>query len=78
MPGVPFEMKTAMKEQIIPMLRQKFQLVEYIKESFIVADITESALAILLADFEKQLPRKLFLGIFALVRTDQTPSFCSW
>ena len=71
MPGVPFEMKTAMKEQIIPMLRQKFQLVEYIKESFIVADITESALAILLADFEKQLPENFslaYLPSFGLIR----------
>lgn len=71
MPGVPFEMKTAMKERIIPMLRQKFQLVEYIKESFIVADITESALAILLADFEKQLPENFslaYLPSFGLIR----------
>jgi nicotinamide-nucleotide amidase len=71
MPGVPFEMKTAMKERIIPMLRQKFQLVEYIKESFIVADISESALAILLADFEKQLPENFslaYLPSFGLIR----------
>jgi nicotinamide-nucleotide amidase len=71
MPGVPFEMKTAMKERIIPMLRQKFQLVEYIKESFIVADITESALAILLADFEEQLPENFslaYLPSFGLIR----------
>lgn len=71
MPGVPFEMKTAMKERIIPMLRQKFQLVEYIKESFIVADITESVLAILLADFEEQLPENFslaYLPSFGLIR----------
>ena len=71
MPGVPFEMKTAMHEQIIPLLRQKFQLVEYLKESFIVGNITESALAIHLTNFEKQLPENFslaYLPSFGLIR----------
>jgi len=56
MPGVPHEMKTAMSDDIIPKLKQQFQVKEYLKRSFIVTDITESDLATKLVEFELQLP----------------------
>ena len=56
MPGVPFEMKTAMSEDVLPKLKEQFQVKEYLKRSCIVTDITESDLATELADFELQLP----------------------
>lgn len=71
MPGVPFEMKTAMTDQIIPRLKKQFELEDYLKQSYLVSDVTESALAILLADFEKKLPSGIslaYLPSFGLIR----------
>ncbi|MFY9363313.1 MAG: CinA family nicotinamide mononucleotide deamidase-related protein [Dysgonamonadaceae bacterium] len=71
MPGVPFEMKTAMIEEIIPRLQQHFRAETYLKRSFLVSDISESALAIKLSDFEKELPKGLslaYLPSFGIVR----------
>lgn len=56
MPGVPFEMKHSIQNDIIPLLQKKFQATQYISRSCIVAGITESALATQLAEFEQQLP----------------------
>ena len=56
MPGVPFEMKASMQDDIIPRLKNKFQVSEYLSRSCIVTGISESALATQLAEFELQLP----------------------
>ena len=56
MPGVPFEMKTTMRDDIIPRLQVQFQPEGYLKQSYLVCGITESALATRLATFEPQLP----------------------
>ena len=56
MPGVPYEMKMAMSDDIIPILLKKFKTQEYFIQSFIVTGISESALASLLEKFELQLP----------------------
>ena len=53
MPGVPFEMKTAMANDIIPRLQSQFRMEDYLRQSALVSGITESALAIRLADFEQ-------------------------
>ena len=63
MPGVPFEMKTAMIEEIIPRLQQHFRAETYLKRSFGFRYF-ESALAIKLSDFEKELPKVCRLPIF--------------
>lgn len=71
MPGVPFEMKNAMTNEIIPRLIKQFRMEFYVKQSFLVSDITESKLAILLTDFEKELPRGFalaYLPSFSLIR----------
>lgn len=56
MPGVPYEMKYVMENEIIPRLQQKYNTEAYIKKVFIVGGYTESALAIYLTDFENNLP----------------------
>lgn len=56
MPGVPFEMKYNLENEIIPRLRQKYNQEAYVSKSLIVAGYTESALAIKLTDFENNIP----------------------
>ncbi len=56
MPGVPFEMRWAMNEEIIPRLTKRFQTKRFLKEVFYTHGITESGLAIHLNNFEEQLP----------------------
>lgn len=62
MPGVPFEMKHSIKDDIIPLLKEKFHISEYISRYFTVTGITESALATQLAEFEIQLPKNFSLA----------------
>lgn len=71
MPGVPFEMKTAMTDEIIPRLKAQFSMEDYLKQSALVSGITESGLAIRLADFEKALPDEIslaYLPYFGLIK----------
>lgn len=57
MPGVPAEMKWLMTHEVIPRLKKKFRQDLYIKhDTYWVTGYTESALAIELEDFEKNLP----------------------
>lgn len=57
MPGVPYEMKWVMKEEIVPRLRKCFLQDEYIRHQTLwVNGYTESALATRLATFENALP----------------------
>lgn len=56
MPGVPYEMKYNMENEIIPRLRNKYQQEAYVSKTLIVAGYGESALAIKLTDFENNLP----------------------
>lgn len=71
MPGVPFEMKVAITGEIIPRLKKQFLSIDYLKSSFLVSGITESALAILLEDFEAKLPANFslaYLPSYGLIR----------
>jgi nicotinamide-nucleotide amidase len=57
MPGVPFEMKWLMENEIVPRLKSKFLSDTIIRhKSFWVAGIPESALSIKLEDFENNMP----------------------
>ncbi len=56
MPGVPFEMRWAMTEEIIPRLTKKFQTKRFLKQVFYTHGISESGLAMHLNDFEEELP----------------------
>ncbi len=62
MPGVPFEMKNAMQQEILPRLIQKFSTETYLKKIFIVSGISESGLAMKLEKFENQLPKDFSLA----------------
>lgn len=56
MPGVPYEMRYVMENEIIPRLQDKFDPEAYLKRVFIIKGYTESALAMYIADFEDNLP----------------------
>ncbi len=56
MPGVPFEMKFNMENEIIPRLHQKYRQEAYVSKTLIVGGYTESALAMKLSGFENNLP----------------------
>ncbi len=56
MPGVPYEMKYTMEHEIIPRLQTQYNGEAYVSRVLIVAGYTESNLAILLTDFENDLP----------------------
>lgn len=62
MPGVPFEMKTVMTDEIIPRLHLKFQSKPVVNQTVQVYGYGESALAIKIADWENALPPYLKLA----------------
>ncbi len=63
MPGVPYEMKIAMNEQIMPyILRQLHPQGDIIHRTILVSGISESALAILLEPWENALPKTIHLS----------------
>ena len=67
MPGVPYEMKIAMEEQVLPYIneqRTKYngQRTSIIHRTLQVTGIAESALAIEIEDFEKSLPSYVHLA----------------
>lgn len=66
MPGVPYEMKVAMEEQILPYvqnwLKDRGQQPRIIHRTMQVTGIPESSLAIQLEDYENSLPEDLHLA----------------
>lgn len=56
MPGVPYEMKYVMENEILPRLQAKYDPEAYLKRAFVVKGYTESGLAIHLTEFEDNLP----------------------
>ena len=62
MPGVPFEMRYAMHEEIIPRLTAQYEAKAFIKHVIYTHGISESALAMQLNDFEEQLPNGFALA----------------
>ena len=60
MPGVPYEMKIAMEEQILPYIGRTTASI--IHKTLQVTGIPESALAILLEDFEREMPTSVHLA----------------
>jgi nicotinamide-nucleotide amidase len=55
MPGVPYEMKAMMKNQIVPKLKEQFNLPAIVHKTVLTQGIGESALADLIADWEDSL-----------------------
>ena len=63
MPGVPYEMEIAMREQILPYLsRQMGAQAHIVHRTVIVYGIPESKLALQIADWEKALPKTMHLA----------------
>lgn len=62
LPGVPFEMKYMMSEQIIPLLKERFGKSDYLTSTLICSGITESGLAIKLDKVESKLPNGISLA----------------
>lgn len=71
MPGVPSEMKTAMRNDILPKLVNQFNVDNYMCTTLSVSGITESDLAIKLNDFENKLPdytNLAYLPAYGIIR----------
>ena len=64
MPGVPYEMKIAMEEQILPYISRQISAVsnQILHKTLQVTGIPESSLAILLEDYENRMPEGLHLA----------------
>lgn len=62
MPGVPFEMKGLMLEEIIPKLISKFQLPGIIHKTIMTTGVGESMLAEIIEDWENTLPSHIKLA----------------
>lgn len=56
MPGVPYEMRYVMENDILPRLQAKYDPEAYLKRVFVVKGYTESGLAMHLTEFEDNLP----------------------
>ena len=65
MPGVPYEMKIAMEEQILPYISYQLSAISHqtiIHKTLQVTGIPESSLAILLEEYENSMPEALHLA----------------
>lgn len=62
MPGVPYEMKTAMADEVIPRLQQHFRTPGILHKTTIVYGIPESQVAIRITDWENSLPANMHLA----------------
>jgi nicotinamide-nucleotide amidase len=71
MPGVPHEMKGMMKDDVLPALRQRFQLPYIAHRTLLTAGIGESFLAEHIKTFEEALPASIklaYLPNYGMVR----------
>jgi nicotinamide-nucleotide amidase len=62
LPGVPFEMKALMIEEVIPWLKSNFELPVRIQKTFLTTGIPESTMALRLKKFENELPENFSLA----------------
>lgn len=62
MPGVPYEMKQIMTDEVLPRVKETFQLPAIIHKSILTAAIPESFLSEKLEPFEAQLPADIKLA----------------
>lgn len=62
LPGVPFEMKELISEQIIPILKDRFALRAVVHRTMITFGLAESAMALAIAPWEEALPKWLHLA----------------
>ncbi len=62
LPGVPYEMKPILKEQVLPKLQKKYQLPHIIHTTILTYGIGESMLANRLEQWENKLPKSIKLA----------------
>jgi len=62
MPGVPFEMKALMQEQVLPKLKIKYKRPFIIHKTLLTYGMGESMLAALIEDWENNLPKHIKLA----------------
>lgn len=62
LPGVPFEMKILMEEQVLPRLKERFRPRSVIHKTAITTGLPESMLALTINDWENALPEILHLA----------------
>ncbi|MDR1672566.1 MAG: competence/damage-inducible protein A [Bacteroidales bacterium] len=62
MPGVPFEMKAMMQDELLPRLQQRFATNVILHRTLLVAGIPESKLAIRIEQWENSLPPNIRLA----------------
>ena len=71
MPGVPQEMQRIMKKEVLPLLKQRFQLPHIGHRTLLTAGTGESILAEQIKDFESALPQNIklaYLPNYGIVR----------
>ncbi|MBX2888100.1 MAG: competence/damage-inducible protein A [Ferruginibacter sp.] len=71
LPGVPFEMKEMMINSVVPFLANRFKLKPILHRTLLTEGIGESALADLINDLEKNIPKGIslaYLPHFGMVR----------
>ena len=62
MPGVPFEMKAMMQDEVLPRLEQRFDTDVILQRTLLVTGFPESALALHIEDWEDNLPQNVHLA----------------
>lgn len=62
LPGVPYEMKALMDEQVMPALRERFNLHNNVHRTLITFGLAESVLASRIAEWEDALPAHIHLA----------------
>ena len=62
MPGVPFEMKTMMQNEVLQRLEQRFDTGIILHRTLLVTGFPESALALHIEDWENSLPENIHLA----------------
>ena len=62
MPGVPFEMKTMMCDEVLPRLQQRFNGGNILHRTLLIIGFPESALALHIEDWENNLPTNIKLA----------------
>jgi len=62
MPGVPFEMKTMMENEVLPRLQRRFVTEIILHRTLLVTGFPESALALHIEDWEDNLPQNISLA----------------
>ncbi len=62
LPGVPYEMKSLMRDKVIPRLKQRFQTPYIIHKTVVTYGLGESAIANLIEEWEEALPKHIKLA----------------